>query len=192
MSPQANISAFSNMFAQNGAITLNNILPEELASGIEKEFFDMDWVVQVKDYSQTKRFEVPLKDIPNKDNLVGLLYSVKHDIDLDNLFYIRLAVDPGEFHSENMLRAVEFLNSEDFIGKCQQIVGISDIGRVWLEATCYSKGCFLGNHRDDHHPDNRVAFVLNLTRHWKLDWGGLLLLEAVPNSPPIIVPPVWN
>jgi Rps23 Pro-64 3,4-dihydroxylase Tpa1-like proline 4-hydroxylase len=60
-----------------------------------------------------------------------------------------------------------------------------------MEATCYLSCCFLGGHRDDHHAANRVAFVYNLTPHWQMDWGGLLMLTN-QNAQPSIVPPLWN
>lgn len=189
---QPNVVAFANGFAQNGVLTMDNILPEDMALSVQNSFNDLNWVLQVKDYSQTKRLEVPLIDIKNRSNLIDVLYDRKHDIDLDNLFYIRLAVPEEQFTEGPLAQVKDFLNSENFINSCRSIVGMEDINRVWLEATCYDKGCFLGNHRDDHHPDNRVAIVLNLTRTWKIDWGGLLLLEAVQGQQPILIPPRWN
>jgi len=189
---QPDIAGFTSTFASHGALTITNLLPEELAASAEQELESLNWVLQVKDYSQTSRLEIPVADIPNRDNLVSVLYDRKHDIDLDNLFYIRLAVAQEELVSPGLQQMVGFLNSPNFVQTCAQIVQMPDLTHTWLEATCYDKACFLANHRDDHHPDNRVALVLNLTRTWKLDWGGLLLLENQPDAPPLIVPPHWN
>ena len=189
---QPDINAFAQMFAQYGVLSLDNLLPAELVDNLYEEFATLDWQLQIKDYSQTTQFELPLSEVPNRDNLIEVLYSKKHDIDLNDLFYIRLAVDHDNLTSKNMMQVTEFLNGENFINTCRKIVGMDDINRSWLEATCYDKGCFLGNHRDDHHPDNRVALILNLTRNWKTDWGGLLMIETIPNSQPTIIPPKWN
>ncbi len=45
--------------------------------------------------------------------------------------------------------------------------------------SCYEQGCFLSPHTDDfdtaeHIPN--IAFVLNLTKEWRWEWGGLLHL----------------
>lgn len=188
----AGVEEFAGVFAQTGVVTLSNILPEALANSLHEEFGQLHWVLQVKDYSQSTRFELPLALVKNRNNLVGELYDRSHEIDLDDLFYLRLAVAVEDLNSPAMKSVVEFLNSERFISSCRRIVGINDISHAWVEATCYDKGCFLGNHADDHHPANRVAFVLNMTRDWKLDWGGLLLLEAVEGEQPMILPPLWN
>ena len=44
----------------------------------------------------------------------------------------------------------------------------------------YSAGDFLGIHHDDKKGD--IAFVLNLTRNWKPEWGGNLMIQSGPNS----------
>lgn len=45
--------------------------------------------------------------------------------------------------------------------------------------SCYEQGCFLSPHTDEfaeseHKPN--IAFVLNLTKEWRWEWGGLLHL----------------
>ena len=190
--PQPDINTFATTFAQHGVLTLDNLLPQDLANNLHDELCTLDWQLQVKDYSNNSRFELSLSEVPNRNNLTEILYSKKHDIDLNNLFYIRLAVAQENLVSGNLKKVADFLNADNFINTCKAIVGMDDIKRVWLEATCYDKGCFLGNHRDDHNSENRVALILNLTRNWKTDWGGLLMVEANPNSQPMIIPPRWN
>ncbi len=192
MQQQPDISAYANTFAQHGALTLSNLLPEDLVKALQDDFDNLDWVLQVKDYSQSHRLEVPVKDIKNRNNLIEVLYSHQHTIDLNNLFYIRLAVASEDLQTDALNQASKFFNSDNFINTCKNIVKMPDITQTWLEATCYDKGCFLGNHRDDHHPDNRVAFVYNLSRNWKIDWGGLLMIENTPGQQPLIVPPMTN
>ncbi len=189
--PESAIKVFAHSYSQNGVITLNNILPNDLAKNIWEEFNSINWVVQIGD-SKTNQLHVPLSDISNQENIIDVLYSNKHELDLNALFYIRLGAEFGDTPSQNMKKVSEFLNGEKFINTCKNITGTKDISRAWYSATCYDKGCFLGDHRDDHNSINRVAFVLNLTRKWKIDWGGFLLLGGKSNGPPRIVPPIWN
>ncbi|MDB4308132.1 2OG-Fe(II) oxygenase [Gammaproteobacteria bacterium] len=171
---------------------MTNILPEKLANDLSGAFDELSWVLEIKDYSQKGRLEVPIDQVKNRNNLVGILYEREHELDMDDLFYIRLVVAAEQLTSEPFVQVTDFLNSDGFIESCKSITGAQDITHAWVEATCYDKGCFLGNHRDDHHPGNRVAFVLNMTCEWKLDWGGLLLVENKPDNPPVILPPLWN
>ena len=189
---QPQLDQFASVYSQNGVVTMANILPENLANDLGAAFEELDWVLEIKDYSQNESLEVPIDQVKNRNNLVEVLYDRKHDINLDDLFYIRLVVAAEHLTFEPFKQVMDFLNSDGFIESCKSITGALDITHAWIEATCYDKGCFLGNHRDDHHPGNRVALVLNMAREWKLDWGGLLLIENRPDNPPIILPPLWN
>lgn len=192
MNYAADPGRFAGAFAQHGIVSMANILPEDLADRMYGEFGEVDWILQIKDYTLASCLEIPLSEVPNPDNLVEVLYSRKHELDLDKLFYIRLVAPADTLKTGALKQIIAFLNSAQFISSCRAIVGMDDINRAWVEATCYDKACFLGAHMDDHHPDNRVAFVLNLTRVWKLDWGGLLLLQNDPGNPPLLLPPAWN
>jgi len=183
---------FASNFDRNGILTMANILPGDLANSMYEEFDKVTWILEIKDYSQRESLAIPLSEVTNSDNLVEVLYSRKHHIDLNDLFFIRLTASAADLKTKSLKQIVDFLNSDRFIGSCRAIVGMDDINRAWVEATCYDKGCFLGTHLDDHHPDNRVAFVLNLTRNWRLDWGGLLLLQKTPGTQPLLLPPLWN
>jgi SM-20-related protein len=55
------------------------------------------------------------------------------------------------------------------------ITGRPEIRRADAQATRYLAGHFLRRHNDLHEEDGRVcAYVINLTRAWQADWGGLL------------------
>lgn len=189
--PQSAIKVFAQSYSQHGVLTMNNVLPGDLANNLWKELNSINWVVQVGD-CKSNQLHVPLSEVSNKDNVVDVLYSTNHELDMNDLFYIRLAAVFGDMPSDSMRQVSEFLNGVNFINTCKNITGIHDISRSWYSATCYDKGCFLGDHRDDHNPVNRVAFVLNLTRKWKIDWGGFLLIGGNSNGPPRIIPPIWN
>lgn len=80
--------------------------------------------------------------------------------------------DPGLF----LHRVLEFLNSPEFLEPMRVITGVSAIRKADAQATCYRPGHFL-RHHDDSSQDGQqreVAYVLNLTRDWQPDWGGLL------------------
>lgn len=70
---------------------------------------------------------------------------------------------------------LEFLNSPDYIAFLRTLTGDARIRRVNAQATRYRRGHFLRYHTDIHSGEGRLyAYVINLTRDWRADWGGLL------------------
>jgi Rps23 Pro-64 3,4-dihydroxylase Tpa1-like proline 4-hydroxylase len=79
--------------------------------------------------------------------------------------------DPGLL----LHRMVEFLNTPAFLGVLTTITGIRSIVKANAQATRYEPGHFLTYHDDQRDSVGReVAYVLNLTRDWREEWGGAL------------------
>ncbi|GAB3737641.1 2OG-Fe(II) oxygenase family protein [Luteimonas pelagia] len=70
---------------------------------------------------------------------------------------------------------VPFFNDPQFLQFARWMANDPKINMVGAQATRYRPGQFLRPH-DDRHDDEgrRVAYVLNLSRDWQADWGGLL------------------
>jgi len=187
-----NIPQLQHIFSQQRAISIQNILQPQHAESIHKSLQKLDWYLEINDYEPGSRLRIPLTDLkhPNAP-LLNVLDEVDHQLNRKKLFYMRLNVDGIDFKDDILGEFSNYLNSDEFLGPMRQLTGMPVITHCWMEATCYKSCCFLGGHRDDHHANNRVAFVFNLTPYWQLDWGGLLMLTN-PNSHPIIVPPLWN
>jgi len=83
----------------------------------------------------------------------------------------RRGADPGL-----ILHAVlDFLNSSQFIEFARELTGDDHIRMVSALAVRYRQGHFLNLHNDSAKDENRrFAYVINLGRDWKPDWGGLL------------------
>lgn len=72
-------------------------------------------------------------------------------------------------------RVLELLNSGDYIGFSRALTGDDRVRRVNAQATRYRPGHFLRYHTDINSSEGRLyAYVINLTREWTADWGGLL------------------
>lgn len=69
----------------------------------------------------------------------------------------------------------EFLNSDPVLDFIRDVTGVREIGFADAQATRYRAGHFLTAHNDGVEGKNRAAaYVLNLTRDWRADWGGIL------------------
>lgn len=82
----------------------------------------------------------------------------------------------GEVLDAGLDEVRRFLNSPAFLGFARDLTGDQRIVYADCMATRYRPGHFLTAH-DDEAPgrDRLYAYVLNLTRRWRADWGGMLL-----------------
>jgi Rps23 Pro-64 3,4-dihydroxylase Tpa1-like proline 4-hydroxylase len=70
---------------------------------------------------------------------------------------------------------LEAMNAAPMLEFARAISGMADISRADAQATLYARGHFLTDHDDLVESEGRrLAYVLNMTRDWKPDWGGYL------------------
>ena len=70
---------------------------------------------------------------------------------------------------------LEVFNSPDYLDFMRYLTGDGGIASINAQATRYRPGQFLQLHYDIHSGEDwRYAYVLNLSRDWQADWGGLL------------------
>jgi Rps23 Pro-64 3,4-dihydroxylase Tpa1-like proline 4-hydroxylase len=77
----------------------------------------------------------------------------------------------------------EFMSSPAVVEMMRAVTGAADIAFADAHASRYRAGHFLSSH-DDQSPEmgRRAAYVLNLSRAWRPDWGGLLLFHGPDGS----------
>ncbi|QMW21781.1 2OG-Fe(II) oxygenase [Sandaracinobacteroides saxicola] len=106
---------------------------------------------------------------------------------------LRVADDAAGRAADGSLlsRFGDFLNSGPVLVLLRAVTGVADVALLDAQATLYSAGDFLTVHDDDvAGKHRRAAYVLNLTRDWRADWGGLLLLHDAGRSEAWA--PAWN
>lgn len=97
--------------------------------------------------------------------------------------------DPGLL----LHRVLEFFNAPDYLRFARALSGDAGIRRVDAQATRYRPGHFLRYHTDiDTTQGRRFAYVLNLSRHWHADWGGLLHFIDADGRVVDSFQPRWN
>ena len=88
---------------------------------------------------------------------------------------------------------LEFINSEPFLNIVRKVSGIDSITSADGQATLYVPGHFLNSHDDKiagH--KRRVAYVLNMSKNWNPDWGGLLQFYDAEKSVDQVFVPRFN
>lgn len=66
----------------------------------------------------------------------------------------------------------DWLKSDEIISFLEKVSGFKLTSFSTMFASKYSSGCFLGPHHDD--TLGKVGFVLQLTKNWLPQWGGIL------------------
>ena len=85
--------------------------------------------------------------------------------------------DPAHY----LAAVARFLNSTPFLDFVRRVTGSSAIAFAEAQATRYQGGHFLNQHDDSHGKHGRIAaYVLNMTPHWRADWGGALVFSDRP------------
>ena len=85
-----------------------------------------------------------------------------------------------------------FLNSTPVLDFVKAVTGASAIAYASAQATRYRPGHFLNQHDDGNGRGRLVAYVLNMTPNWRLDWGGALLFSDRPGHISEGYPPAFN
>ncbi len=97
--------------------------------------------------------------------------------------------DPGLL----LHRILEFLNTPEYVAFVRALTGDAGIRRVSAQATRYRPGHFLRYHNDsDVDEGRRFAYVINLSRDWRADWGGLLQFIGEDGRVQETFLPRWN
>ncbi len=96
-----------------------------------------------------------------------------------NTFKFHEAFEAGEY-PDHPLRAFDaFLNSDELLAFARNLTGDGEINAAGGHATWFGPGHYLNLHTDKIGGiDRRAAFVLNLTKVWRADWGGELKFYA--------------
>jgi len=88
---------------------------------------------------------------------------------------------------------LEFFNSPEYLAFVRHLTGDPGIRSVNAQCTRYRPGQFLQLHHDiNQEEDWRYAYVLNLSRDWRADWGGLLHFVDEGGNVVDTLMPRWN
>ena len=84
--------------------------------------------------------------------------------------------DPSHY----LAAITQFLNSAPLLDLARRLTGNPAIAFADAQATRYRRGHFLNQHNDANDRGRIAAYVLNMTPHWRWDWGGSLLFSDRP------------
>ena len=176
-------SALRATFEVRRRLHIPGVLDPESAEALAAamEAFD-DWRVSVS--AGGEFFELPLRGRmaaePGKQGWIDQARVDGTDARMQYVFDTRrLDLEREAAPRDAVGEVPSFLNSPDFLDFVRVVTGDDRIDFADAQATRYRPGHLLTGHDDAAEGKNRLyAYVLNLTRDWRADWGGVLAFEG--------------
>ena len=184
LNASCNLGAAKSLFAASGQTQVKNVLTDKSADRLERTLLkETPWNLVLNDETkhfdlhktQTDALTLPKKKILASNIARGGRGGFQYVF--DNYPLADLA-EAGADMPPVLSAATALVNSEPFLDMARAVTGFDEIEFADIQATRYRPGHFLTAHTDNVEGKNRLcAYVLNMTRVWRPDWGGLLLFE---------------
>lgn len=157
----------NNYVIIDNAFDLN--LMNNVYSIISNKIFNKLWYLTIFNGNKKYIFPYPYKN--RNINTVLKKLKKKRKNNIFTYFLYRTFVYPKNIYLNKIFT---ILSSENFINKVKEItdINISKISEIFISK--YDKNCFLDIHEDEN--KGKVAFVLQLSKKFKINDGGALFL----------------
>jgi Rps23 Pro-64 3,4-dihydroxylase Tpa1-like proline 4-hydroxylase len=178
INPRLDREAIRVALARNGRVLIRDFFEPQVVEALAGAMDAVDWRLLFRDDTGDRKLL--------GEELRGLTPAARMDLaagihqlaerEFQFLFYSHSMVDTAKRGDTDVLtRCVRWMADEEFMSVIRSLSGMDDINRVYAQATMYSRGNFLLLHNDEVTVERRrLAYVINLTRRWRPDWGGLL------------------
>jgi SM-20-related protein len=186
INPQLDPSQIETALRRNGRVLIRDFFEPVVAEALAQAVAAIDWSLTYRDVNGDRRLTgEQLRSLTPKQRMElvdGITQVARHEFQF-SFFTSSLAESVQRGDTDLLSRCMRWMGSEPFMALMRQVCGIESINRIYAQATMYSRGNFLVAH-DDHvgKESRRLAYVINLTRQWRPDWGGLLHFSASDGS----------
>lgn len=165
-----NIDYFKTLFENKQKLKIDKFLNERFAESLYKNaILEKNWSLSTGINNQ----KYDKKDIPQNQKINMLqIENVNNAFKKDEFSYIFYRSMNGTNMSYFEFALREILSSESFIDLLNQITNLNLTKLTTLFMSKYKSGNFLSPHSDQG--NGRLAFVINLSKFWKPQYGGSL------------------
>lgn len=186
INPDLDTASLSATFQREGRVLIRNFFDPVVIDALARAVDGIDWSLSFRDAGGDRLLSGEQLSQLNPEQRAALADGI-HKLagqEFQFSFYTDSLVAAAKRGDSDLLaRFMRWMADEQFMVKIREISGVQEINRVYAQATMYTRGSFLVVH-DDHvdNEDRRLAYVINLTRHWRADWGGALSFCAPDGS----------
>lgn len=181
LNPALDLAALAARFEQTGRLRIDNALRPEVAEFLRETLENqVPWYIAFRDASGKRKLaesEWDALDEAGRQRMrAEILDIARSDFQFTYRSYMMItAYLNGHDPDLPLHRIVELLNRGDWLKPMATIIGDASVTKVNCQATLYRPGDFLTMHNDSSDKEHRLAaYVINLSRDWQADWGGLL------------------
>jgi len=181
INPGLDLEALAVEFASEGMIQIENALRPEVADILyDCLHTQVPWSLAYKDREGPKKLwaeELAAMSPQQRQALDEEIHSIAAEtFQFRYDSFMMVTAYKEKRHTDLVLhRVIEQINSQPWLNAMRKITGFQDVRRADAQATRFVAGHFLRHHNDLNDDDGRrAAYVINLSRDWQADWGGLL------------------
>jgi len=165
-----NLEEIKRNYSENKVISVPDILDKNLANNIYKlisnRIFDKLWYLTI--HNGKTKYIFPNRYNRNLNSILEKLKENKKKGIFTYYIYRTFQIPKNVY----ITKLFNFLLSDKFINDIMKITGknLTELNEVFISK--YEKNCFLDIHEDKN--KGTIAFVINLTKDWRVDYGGNL------------------
>lgn len=180
LNPDLDATALARDFAEKGRLQIRDFFEPDSAEEIYRRLVASPWFLAFNDGDEVRELSPQqLQHLSAHEKLDikrRVLENAKHNYQfLYNYYPLFSNYFKLNGRGHDLFSLYEFINSSFMINFFRELTGRSEINWADGHATLYQAGHFLKYHTDEKPSDKRVAaYVLNFTKGWARDWGGLL------------------
>jgi hypothetical protein len=199
LSPDLDVDTLRAAFARNSRLQIRNLLDDASAERLARALETHDaWSLTANCSGEV--FEMPLARLAELGaDERARIEAATADGAVEQMQYlfdtwrVGFFVDRGERSGHPIEAFYDFLNSAPFLDFVRAVTDDKRPAFCDGQATRYRPGHFLTAHDDTSKGKNRLcAYVMNFTRHWRRDWGGLLQFYGADGNVEEAYTPAFN
>ncbi|MFX1677847.1 2OG-Fe(II) oxygenase family protein [Mitsuaria sp. CC2] len=178
INPTLDFDDLGRTLRTQGRVQIRNFFSPQVVEALERALQAIDWELVYRDAKGDRRLTgEQLRGLtpPQRMDLTEGIHAVAREGFQFSFFSDSLVHAVHQGRSDLLARFMRWMAGDEFLSPMRDMSGDPQINGVYAQATMYSRGNFLTTH-DDHvdREDRRIAYVINLTRRWRPDWGGML------------------
>jgi SM-20-related protein len=178
LNPDLDFGQLRTQFVRDRRLLIRDFFKPDVAEALARAVEAIDWSLCYRDMQGDKRLsgdQLRSLDPQQRAYLIdGIVEVARREFQFS--FFTESLADALRRGDTGLLaRFIRWMADEAFLSAMRRITGVEEINRVYAQATMYAPGSFLLAHDDHVDVENRrLAYVINLTRQWRPDWGGML------------------
>ena len=181
LNPDLNVSVLGEQLDQQGWVVIENALRSEVAEALHEVLSkQVRWSLAYRDTEGAKKKWAEelatLSTTELKMVRANAIAQARKGFSFYYETYMMITAYQEQRDPELPLhRVTEYINQPEWLNFMRAITGEKHIIKTSAQATRYRAGDYLTEHNDSKKGESRyAAYVINLSKNWQADWGGLL------------------